>query len=188
MRASPTLALALVICGVVVGSIACRPLVNGRSSPTPSVTAQPTSSIALRPVVAPNPSLAAPHSLGSTPSPDSCGQWSADAAIANQYGEIRDCARFGTVWAIFTLGKIEPDGERDNGVIGLYPCDAADAGCLSNQTDHPLAGWHFYELLYPGGATMLFSGDVVDQGEVRIDDGGHQICFSLLQHAFLGPC
>jgi hypothetical protein len=119
-----------------------------------------------------NPSVPLPPA-----SPRVCGRWSSatsqtGAAIAQRYGEIRNCGWACTgrsIWFLTTLGNASSPG-----AIGVVYCNTE--ACRDGTTDHPFAGWRFFQAPYPGGVTLLGQ---TSPTTLIVDDGGHQITFDL---------
>ena len=104
-----------------------------------------------------------------------CGPWAAGGnptadEVSRRYGEIRNCLLVGHGWVLTTLGLSGAPG-----VVGLDDCGASDTSCRDGSIDHPFGSWHFYKAPFPGGVTVLGQG----QGELIVDNGGHQIRFTL---------
>jgi hypothetical protein len=147
--------------GLLVVASACA------SSPVASRSQAPASA---NPSAAIQPAQASPV----------CGPWSAAGSataeeVSRRYGEIRNCLFAGNDWVLTTLGLV---GEP--GVIGLDDCGISDTSCRDGSVDHPFASWHFYKAPFPGGVTVLGQG----QGGLVVDDGGHQIRFTLATASF----
>jgi photosystem II stability/assembly factor-like uncharacterized protein len=119
--------------------------------------------------------------LGQAAAPDLCGDWSSIAsstgsAIAQRYGEIRNCAPLGqtrSTWVITTLGvSATPESPAQRGGVLIYRCTSAV--CQDGSTDHPLAGWQYYAAPYCCGVTLLGTPSPTT---LMIDNGGHQLHF-----------
>ncbi len=109
-----------------------------------------------------------------------CGPWSAAGSatadeVSRRYGEIRNCLLAGNDWVLTTLGLVGA-----HGVVGLDDCGVSDTSCRDGSVDHPFASWHFYSAPFPGGVTVLGQS----QGGLVVDNGGHQIRFTLATASF----
>jgi hypothetical protein len=128
-----------------------------------------------------SPQTTSSSSTTSTTASRACGSWSSStstlgAAVTARYGEIRNCLLEGHTWVITTLG-----GHGAEGTIALYPCSSSDASCMDAQQPHPLSGWHFVKPLYPGGVTYM---GTVNDHQIIVDVGGHQLTFDVLTRQF----
>ena len=109
-----------------------------------------------------------------------CGPWAAAGSatadeVSRRYGEIRNCLLAGNDWVLTTLGLVGAPG-----VVGLDGCGVSDTSCRDGSVDHPFASWHFYRAPFPGGVTVLGQS----QGGLVVDNGGHQIRFTLATASF----
>jgi hypothetical protein len=61
------------------------------------------------------------------------------------------------------------------GVIGVDACHGSSA-CLNGQIDRGMSAWTFYPAPHAGGVRIL---GVSSPGVLIIDDGGHQLHFTI---------
>ena len=155
---------------LALSALAC----GGSQVPTPTPKAQPSRTATEVPAVA---------TPTNTPPSMVCGTWAANAspgsALVQKYGDIRTCRLFGDSWVIIASNKTADGGAR--WAVGVYRCASTDASCLDGQNDHPLSGWTFYSPPYQEEVTILTQ---LDSNSLVLDNGGHQLSFSIATGAF----
>lgn len=109
-----------------------------------------------------------------------CGAWAAangstGQPVAAKYGAISNCELVGDSWVIATQGM-----SGQPGVIGVDACHGS-AACLDGQTDRGMDVWTFYPAPHAGGVRIL---GVSSPGVLIIDDGGHQLHFTIATGAY----
>lgn len=109
-----------------------------------------------------------------------CGAWAAASGSTGQpvgakYGAISNCELVGDSWVLATEGT-----NSQPGVIGVDTCHGS-ATCLNGQTDRGMAVWTFYPAPHAGGVRIL---GVSSPGVLIIDDGGHQLHFTIATGAY----
>ncbi len=115
-----------------------------------------------------------------SPRPQDCGDWASTShpvggAIAQKYGEIRNCALVGTTWVITTTGRLP----SQHGVIATYEC--VDQACLDGRNDHPLANWHYF--VSPNAAGVKLVGVDAANHRILVANNG-EFWFDLQTKAF----
>ena len=109
-----------------------------------------------------------------------CGAWAAASGstgqpVAATYGAISNCELVGDSWVLATEGA-----SSQPGVIGVDTC-LGSAACLDGETDRGMAAWTFYPAPHVGGVRIL---GVSSPGVLIIDDGGHQLHFTIATGAY----
>jgi len=166
-------AVMLPLAVLLAGLVACAPTgaTSGNGSLTSRSTVTPISTLA------PLPPTAVPtSSIGSAV----CGAWAAANGptghpVAAKYGAISSCELVGDSWALATEGM-----SSQPGVIGVDICHGS-AACLDGQTDRGMTVWTFYPAPHAGGVRIL---GVSSPGVLIIDDGGHQLHFTIATGAY----
>jgi hypothetical protein len=97
--------------------------------------------------------------------------------VAATYGEITTCERVDDAWVIASEGLAGQPG-----VIGVDTCHG-EAACQDSQTDRDLSVWRFYPAPFAGGVRLLA---FYAPGVLFVDDGGHQMRFTIVTGAYLG--
>ncbi len=111
-----------------------------------------------------------PQTPSDEPARESCGDWgnqyvagTAGYALAEQYGELRQCGLVGDTWVLTTHGK-----DDVGGVVAIYECAPADQACLDNRNDHPFQQWTILVPRYKGSVSVL---NVLDNQTLIISVG-----------------
>lgn len=158
---------------LLAGLAACAPAgtISGNAHLASGSTVTPLTTLAPLP-----PTSVATSSTGSAV----CGAWAAangstGQPVAAKYGAISNCELVGDSWIIATQGM-----SGQPGVIGVDACHES-AICLDGQTDRGMAVWTFYSAPHAGGVRIL---GVSSPGILIIDDGGHQLHFTIATGAY----